>query len=570
MTTEIENPPFTINESEPEPKMEDLFLEVVQELKDQLGWLMTDIFACHPLRVLLLVLSGQPIAQQPGKSGLHSKRKEHNQLDEDPNAIVLAAERNTPASFAAALESLLTACVVGLDTNSLRSLASHRTGNPTLQLLLRLELTQFGKARGKDESSIVRLLIPEETITADSQSSSFVVGLMYDPVGSRLLETIIEHAPAKLFKSIYRGFMRPKLESLVKNDKAAYVVSRAIVRLGREDLQEAITILAPSIPSLVERNRLAIIRTLIDHAVYREANTEAIARQLSDVYSGPNGFDINRLLQPSPAHEPSIHIQPSSTNSNEKLHASLLAQSMLNSPAPLSSLILDALTTVPSSQLILLAQDIHTSHTVVSALTSTHSPVISRRKLIAALYGHIAILATHQCASRVIDALWSGTRGLAFMRERVAEELAEAESVLREAHYGKRVWRNWKMDLYRRRRREWVAFAKSSDDIAGNEETFVGFPTVEADATTSVEPAIAKTRVIAAPTMVSGGNQKTVGFAQGEKAKKHMTALEKARERHAVNKARRERTSVGFGVAGPNATGANASTSSAAAKAVVT
>jgi nucleolar protein 9 len=563
VSKELEKPSFTTDGSEPEPNMEDCFLEVVSELKEHLGWLMTDVFACHPLRVLLLVLSGQPIAQLAGKSGLHSKRKEHNQAvdQEDPYAGVLAAERAIPASFKSALETLISSSVAGLDTNSLRSLAAHRTGNPTLQLMLRLELTQFGKARAKDESSIIRLLIPEETLSPESPSSSFVVGLMYDPVGSRLLETIIEHAPAKTFKAIYRGFMKPKLDTIIKNDTAGYVLSKAIVRLGKEDLEAAINLLAPSIPSLVERNRLAIIRTLVDHSVYREAKTEALAKYLTVAYEGPNGFDINRLLQPSAIPDlavPQNQQQPS--NAGEKLHASLLAQSLLNAPAPLSPLILDALTTLPSSQLILLAQDTQASHTVNTALTSQHSPIISRRKLIAALYGHIAQLAIHPAGSRVIDALWSGTRGLAFMRERVAEELAEAESGLREAHYGKRVWRNWKMDMYRRRRREWVAYAKSSD--AQGEEHFIGFPSAEANATAASGATSSATGHDrnGAQESVAAGIQR-LAFVPGEKAKKHMTALEKARQRHAQTKASREKA----GNTGPT-TGAN----NVSAKAVVT
>jgi len=541
VTYELEKPPFTIDGSEPEPNMEDLFMEVVNELKEHLGWLMTDVFASHPIRTLLLVLSGQPIAQQAGKSGLHSKRKEYMQTVEqaDPYAAVLAEERATPASLKVALETLISSAVAGLDSNQVRLLAAHRTGNPTLQLLLRLELTQFGKQRAKDETSIIRLLIPENNLSPESPSSSFVVGLMYDPVGSRLLEIIIEYAPAKTFKAIYRGFIKPKLETLVKNDAAGYVVSKALVRLGREDLQEAINVLAPSIPSLAERNRLALIRTLVDHAVYREADTEPLVKYLSIAYASPNGFDIAHLLQPSPCTDPTTdpkEAHPSKSNANEKLHASLLAQSLLNASPPLSSLVLDALTTLASSLLINLAHDTHASHTLVTSLTSPHSPIISRRKLIAAIYGHIASLATHSAGSRVIDALWSGTRGLAFMRERVAEELAEAEGILREgatSHYGRRVWRNWRMDMYKRRRREWVAYSKSAD-AAGAEEQFIGFP--------AADIGVVGARVsVGAVEARRGENVTEAHTLPGEKAKRHMTALERARERHAQTKAKREK-----------------------------
>ena len=71
--------------------------------------------------------------------------------------------------------------------------------------------------------------------------------------------------------------------------------------------------------------------------------------------------------------------------------------------------------------------DRSTSPTIIAALTSPHASPITRRKLIARFYGHVAAMALDPAASRVVDAVWHGTNGLAFIRERVAEELAENE-----------------------------------------------------------------------------------------------------------------------------------------------
>ena len=61
---------------------------------------------------------------------------------------------------------------------------------------------------------------------------------------------------------------------------------------------------------------------------------------------------------------------------------------------------------------------------------------------------------------------------MAFARERIAEELAESESILRDSRWGRKVWRNWKMDLYRRKRREWVRSVRGE---VGN-DGFLSFP----------------------------------------------------------------------------------------------
>jgi nucleolar protein 9 len=80
-------------------------------------------------------------------------------------------------------------------------------------------------------------------------------------------------------------------------------------------------------------------------------------------------------------------------------------------------------------------------------------------------------LATDSAGSHLADALWDGTKGSHFMKERLAKELQENETVLRESRYGRRVWKNWSMDLYQRRFHDWQAQAKgfnSADSVKDN------------------------------------------------------------------------------------------------------
>jgi nucleolar protein 9 len=69
-------------------------------------------------------------------------------------------------------------------------------------------------------------------------------------------------------------------------------------------------------------------------------------------------------------------------------------------------------------------------------------------------------LALHSSGSHVADALWHATKDIFFVKERFAQELAQNELPLRDSFVGRAVWRNWSMDLYKRRRGEWKAKAK--------------------------------------------------------------------------------------------------------------
>ncbi|OCK84907.1 ARM repeat-containing protein [Lepidopterella palustris CBS 459.81] len=490
--------------------MENLFLYTINELQGYLGYLMTDQFASHALRVLLVVLAGLPLTKTNNRSLLQSKKKEKITVAGADKASELSLEQRTvPDSFTDALEKAIRDSVSGLDTTYLRALALHPTGNPTLQLFLQLELSQFGKERAKDEHSIIHRLLPDDPIVEGTESASFINGLVYSPVGSRLLETIVEYSPGKMFKTIYREFFKERMGSLARNEIAGYVASKILQRLSKEDLEEAMHMIVEQMPGLIERNRTAIIKTLIERCAVRGADTAPIATQLEAGYGGVHGFEISRLLKlgegssgddKKPLLDTKLH-----ESRPEKVHGSLLAQAMLTVPGPLSSLIFDSLARLGTPLSLKVATDPTASRTLQAALTSPNASIIFRRKMIQQFYGHIAEMALDPSASRVIDSIWDGTNGLAFIRERIAEELAETEASLRESFVGRAVWRNWRMDLYKRRRGDWI---KESRNNAGN-EGFQSFPD-------------------------SNGDLK-------RDKNKHLSAIDLARQKHAAAKAKREK-----------------------------
>jgi len=501
--------------------MEGLYLLAIKELEGYLGFLMTDRFASHTLRVLLVVLSGQPLEQSAAKSVLQSRKKEHVSVTGTEQKLSLDP-RNVPDSFMVALDQLISNSVSGLDTTYIRALASHQTGNPTIQLLLQIELGQFGKQKAQDENSIIHKLLPDNPITEENDSGKFINGMLYDPIGSRLLETIIEYAPGKTFKSIYRQILKQKLGKLAGNDVASYVVSQLLCRLSKDDLSDAMTSLCPHIHTLVERNRTAVIKTLIERCAVRGVDTAPIASALESAYGGPGNFEITHLLKlnkleealPSQGSKESTS-KPHNSHQSAKLHGSLLAQAMITIPGPMSMLIFDSLAQLGTALSISLAKDAAASRTVQAALTAPTATVIFRRKMIQQFYGHIGEMTLDPSASRVIDAIWTGTHGLAFIRERCAEELAENENAIRESFVGRAVWRNWRMDVYKRKRRDWVQESRMNAGSDG----FVGFPEAHAEK----DAKIGKER-----EKEEGGGR-------------HLTNIEKARLKFAKVKTEREK-----------------------------
>jgi len=395
------------------------------------------------------------------------------------------------------------------------------------------------------------MLLPDEHLTAESDSAVFINGIIYDPIGSHLVEAIVEHAPGKMFKSLYKGLLKDRMASLARNEIAGYVCCKVLERLSRDDLYEAHELIAPTIPGLVERHRFGVLRTLMQRCHVREVDTRAVATQLEDAYrKGDDGFDITRLLQyqePKQAFTDGNtdavdggshrqHVPQAPSYDGVKLQASLTAQEMIAIPGALSGLIFDGLVSLPAPTLLSMAKDPIISRTLQAAMSSSNATIISRRKLIQQFYGNIGEMALDRFASRVVDAVWDGTHGLAFIRERIAEELAENEPALRDSPCGRAVWKNWKMDIYKRKRPEWVRQSK----IKASNDGFQSFSELEKNKT------IGKARK----------DRKNGEETPPEKNKNEgKSALQLARERHMAKK-RGETTHAGgskSSATGPNA-----------------
>ncbi|PYH40823.1 RNA-binding RNA processing protein NOP9 [Aspergillus saccharolyticus JOP 1030-1] len=468
-------------EPEPELSLSEMFMAVVEELQGNWGYLLTERFASHTIRVLLLVLAGEPVDLSLSDSVVASRKKERLGLanaDNTPKANPVAEKRGVPENFESTLKKIMKDMVSGLDDTYLRALATHPVGNPVLQVLVYLELSHVGKSSAKDSKSITRRLIPDEEFTEGSESTIFVRGLLYDPVGSRLLETIVKWLPGKLFKALYKNLMREQMGSLARNITAGYVVLRILERLGKDDLQQAVELIIPQIAGLIERTRLIVPKALIERCLVRGVDTTPIARALEAAYDRDPARRLDQMLwlegfSQDSVEQPKFGEEGASAGNNPKalaaarLHSSLLAQTMLTAPGALSGLVYSGLLAQSTESLLKIATDPTASHVLQQALTQPTSTTQFRRQIVTRFSGQLTDLALDSSGSRVVDALWPATKDIFFIKERMAQELAQNEMALRDSFVGRAVWRNWSMDLYKRFRGEWAAKAKGLDQARG-------------------------------------------------------------------------------------------------------
>ncbi|KAL4924304.1 uncharacterized protein BDV17DRAFT_284774 [Aspergillus undulatus] len=463
------------DEPEPELSLAEMFMTVVEELQGNWGYLLTERFASHTIRVLLLVLAGEPVDVSSNDSVVASRKKERLEVigGETQEVIPTGEKRSVPESFDTTLKKVMQDMVSVLDDTYLRALATHPVGNPVLQVLVKLELSHFGKSSAKQSNSIIKRLIPDANFEEDSESARFIRGLLYDNVGSRLLETMVRWIPGKMFKTLYKNYLRDQMSSLARNQTAGYVVLRVLERLGKDDLQAVVEQIVPKIPGLIERSRTIVPKVLIERCLARGVDTKPLAKALGASYVSDPARRLEQMLRLETAtadneksdpakNGPSPDSNPASSVA-EKLHGSLLAQTILTAPGQLSELVFSSLLALSSETLLSICKNPTASRVVQQALTSSASTPQFRRQFTTRFMGHLNELALDSSGSHVVDALWPATKDIYFIKERMAQELTQNELALRDSFVGRAVWRNWSMDLYKRRRGEWAAKAKGRD-----------------------------------------------------------------------------------------------------------
>ncbi|KAF4925703.1 Nucleolar protein 9 [Colletotrichum viniferum] len=470
-----------------ESTMENLFLMTLDEFEQHMGFLLTDRFGSHTLRVLLVVLSGRPLEDAATKSLLKSKKKEHitvhgaNANTQDLNTQL----RAVPESFTMATKKIIQDAVSGMDFTSLRVLAKHPTGNPLLQLLLELDISlnhKNDKSSASNQDSLLYRLLPDAPKSLSdttSEAADFVNSMVYDQIGSRLLETLITHCPGKIFKALSHNFFGERIATYVRNDIASYPALRALNRFSKDDLVEAAKKILPIVPTLITKHRYNVLKTLFERCEARQAYEEkaALTKAVTDALGG-NPKDLIpklcHLVEEAPEEEEQKFQQSQAPQNKTAIaaHGAHLASTMCKTPGQPSKVAQKSLMALPSDLLYQLAtQSMPKMGVLTTALASPAAPQneFFHKALVGALAPHVGDLAQSQTGHNVVNAIvdipsQGKDRSVPLhVKQTIMASLAEHERTLRESWFGRSVWRTWKGDMWKTRRSDWVKWAKGAE-----------------------------------------------------------------------------------------------------------
>ena len=474
----------------PEASMESLFLATLDELEGSLSFLITDRFASHALRVLLLVLSGRPLEDASAKTLLKSKKKEKisvagSATADEPNKGL----RAVPSSFGMAVQKIIADSVSGMDATGLRVLAKHPIGNPTLQLLLELDMTlnkeeqkKKKKTKVKDDAeeetssfSLLQLLLPgapKSLGDSASEASEFINGMIYDQIGSRLIETLAAHCPGKVFKALNHNIFLPRIEGYVRNDISCYPAIKVLNRLSKDDLVEAADKIAPTVPQLVTKSRFNVLKALFERCAARGA-TDQIRNLMKGLREGcgkqPADLVIT-LCCLEDEKDKGKDMQKVQRNEYAiQSHGAQLLTTLLAVPGP-SKGVHESLLALPAPAALRLATtSMPTVTLLTTALATPSTNSVFQKSMANTLASHAADLAASQYGHNAVNALAEiPGKGKDFsvpfhVKEGIMQRLAAQEAGLRETWMGRSVWRTWKGDMWKTRRGDWKQWVREID-----------------------------------------------------------------------------------------------------------
>ncbi|KAJ6785966.1 hypothetical protein PWT90_09144 [Aphanocladium album] len=462
---------------EPEESMENLFLATLDELEGSMGFLITDRFASHTLRVLLLVLSGRPLEDVAFKTLIKSKKKEKISVagsaavDEQNQGL-----RAVPSSFTVAVTKIIRDSTSTMDATSLRVLATHPIGNPTLQLFLELDLS-LNKSEQKADAEQPTLLFqllpgaPQSLFEESSEATEFINGMIYDQIGSRLVEIIITHAPGKVFKALNQNIFLPRIQGYVRNDVSCYPAIKVLNRIGKDQLVEAVEKIGPTVPQLVSKNRYNVLRTLFERCSARGLSDEIkqLMKGLREGCGSKPADLVTTLCSLKSEDDAKKKKDVAQLSKNEyaiQSHGAQLLTTLLSITGPAKG-VQESLSALSPELLLRLANNSFPTATLLStALKTPSANALFQKTTVNALAPHVAELAVSQNGHNVVVAMAEiPTKGRDFsvpahIKDGIMQTLGNHEAELRDCWMGRSVWRTWKGDMWKTRRYDWKAWIK--------------------------------------------------------------------------------------------------------------
>ncbi|OLY79755.1 Nucleolar protein 9 [Smittium mucronatum] len=476
-----------------------LIIDFVNSFKSNLGFLILDPFGSHIVRSVLYLLSGKGYLNSNSvQSNMRSKKSANFSAKKNKPVFtdtkIPKKDLLVPDSFKDCLVELLGQFDRPDDPDFLLNCAYDKVGNPALQIIIELLADlKMSEIPGAILDQILLGLVSQGTSFESSNELSSTAGkldikirqsnniasLISDPIGSRLLETIISASSPELLQKIYISSLRGNLYKLSLDPCANYVIQTYLKKLNSgPQLLLVLDEILPKIDDLIKKNRSAILSALISACASCNEGYAPCFQKVLKAFSGNTkesnkqlvvNLAYNHLYSPSMPPQNGNTVDPKNSDyqiSNAKIspQGTVLIQNLLTFPYDSIKELVKSFSYLDAKQdLILWSKDASGSRIIESFLKSSFDsvPIKHKRKMLVKLTSFYSELALDRFGSHIVDCCWN-VADLKF-KQTIAEELSKDSNVVKNSFFGKFVWKNCNIDLFMSKNDSWKSIQKSSD-----------------------------------------------------------------------------------------------------------
>lgn len=461
-----------VNDSQAHASMENLFLFMLNELKGHLKVMIKQQYASHVVRLLMLILSSKKLPKTTmNNSALRSKKSKiaRKMIDikdnEDYDKLY-----QTPESFKKELREMMGALYKDFSGNAqsrsdisptkvtqFREYCVDKVASPVIQLMIQVEGI-FDRDR-----SFWRLAFSTSE-EKDAKEESFVEYLLSDPVGSHFLESVIAHARSKYVQRLYALYMRDRIVKLAKRDSTAAFVIRALLKtLKDKEVKEILDAIIPELSMLLNSN-MDFGTSIIDSSI-RQNNylREQVIEQLLEKYYPKTSGSKNIL-------ESCLNLSSSTLGNTrddwptaEERRRSLFLEKIIDYDDKFLDAAIQSMLALDESRLLQMCYHGVFSHVVEHVLQPKRVDTIKRKLLLNVLSKDAVGLACNAYGSHIMDQLWVFTAKLTLYKERIGAALVQESEKVKNSVYGRQVWKNWKLELFVRKKWDWKRIVKEQE-----------------------------------------------------------------------------------------------------------
>ncbi|KAF6016190.1 hypothetical protein HII12_000231 [Brettanomyces bruxellensis] len=415
-----------------------------------------------------------------------------------------------PSSFEQAL-SLIVEIMVRTETKeSLRETAIDPIASPVVQLIIELE----GKAnRNRPFWTLTFERADEPT---NEKEKSFVEYLLSDPVGSHFLQTAISNQKMRNINRLYHLYMEDRVVKLAKRETTgSFVIQTLLEKLRAKDQTKIMDQLVPVLNELIVNN-IGMGSSIVECS--RRNNgylKDEIVKKLFDFFNkdinGVKTDDDQFMMNILQLRKSTLYSTKDDWPTSEERRRAMFLEELIDFDDHILKYCLKVHVTASrrtktkrskynknddkesgkdtegtikmqekdienaqesnSNMLIELCEHGVFSHIVEECLINQRRvSKIERRRILNALTPHVVELACDAQGSHIVDKLFPFTIFLNMYKERIASKLLNNEELVKRTVYGKKVWKNWKMDVYARHFGDWKRMVKQEEiDQAGED-----------------------------------------------------------------------------------------------------